>query len=262
MAKKKNTKYYENRIRILNDHQATKDPNHPNFPLGTDRTWNYSHTKNTFLYVYDVYSGISVGLKAFLTDFAIDVNYNLQEDGEQIEGVTFYDGQPGFKYSVGLQLPAASLNDAKVNSSRIEALITMMGPSENYDLPQYETKYVLLGNLIQNGRYKRDIKITNAKKITDYGLPCYIIKFKYDIDVEMGFFEDYTNNFKLYPKNYKFNLEMFGTTTTKKIGDYQFEAVLANTNYYDGSKPDSHGEISDDRSWPFGVSVNTLTSGD
>ena len=259
MAKKKNTKHYENRIRILNDYQATKDPNFPNFPLGTDRTWNYGHAKNTFLYVIDMFSEVSVSFKAFVTNFSIDINYNLKEDSEQLDGTTFYDGQPGFKYSVSLQVPAPSLNDARVNSSRIEALITMINPVYGYSEPQYEPKYVLLGNLIQNGRYQKHRNITKSSEIFNYGLPCYINNFKYEIDTEMGFFEDNTSsNFKLYPKNYKFNLELFATTVEREVDGYVFQGVLANTNGVRGNKSDQHGEIANERAWPFGVSTIKL----
>lgn len=258
-------KHYKNRIRILNDYQATKDPNFKNFPLGTDRTWNYSHTKNTFLYVYDDFQKISVSFKAFLTSFTMDVEYNAVEDGEQIDGTTFYDGQPGFKYSVGLEVPAISVNDARVNSARIEALMTMVQNSVGYEQAYEEKKRVLLGNLIQNGKYNKDIKITKRQQIVDYGLPCYIVNFKYDIDVDMGFFEDNTDgNIKLYPKNYKFNLELFGTSAETKLSsdsDATFQAVLANTNVYTGEKKADHGEIDAKRGWPFGASVISLIGG-
>ena len=259
-------KHYKNRIRILNDYQATKDPNFKDFPLGTDRTWNYSHTKNTFLYVYDFYSEISVSFKAFVTSFSMDVSYNIKEDKEQIDGTTFYSGQPGFKYSIGLEVPAVSHNDARVNSSRIESMITMVGPTIDTREPLKEEKFVLLGNLVQNGRYNKDLKITTGKQIMEYGLPCFILNFKYDVDVDMGFFEDYSDgDYKMYPKNYKFNLELFSTSIEKVHknsggGETILRAVLANTNQRIGDTTLKHGEIDDKRGWPFGASTISLIS--
>ena len=66
-------KHFKNRIRVLNDHQATKDPNFKNLPLGTDRSWNYGHAKNMFVYIADLNSQITVSFKAFLTSYAMDV---------------------------------------------------------------------------------------------------------------------------------------------------------------------------------------------
>jgi len=260
-------KHFKNRIRILNDYQATKDPNFRNFPLGTDRSWNYSHTKNTFIYIHDEPSRTTVSFKAFLTDFSIDINYNLEENAEQLDGVSYYDKYPGFKYNIGLQVPAVSLNDAKVNSARIEAMMTMVSPTwVNPANPFEELKYVVLGNLVQNGKITEFMNFDQGIEIAKYGVPCFINKFKYDIDVETGFFESYEDdNIKLFPKNYKISLELFASTQTQKFKEnfgarrtIEYEAVLANTSLYMDEVSAEHGEISKKRSWPFGVSVTPL----
>ena len=244
-------KHFKNRIRVLNDHQATKDPNFSKLPLGTDRSWNYGHAKNMFVYIADQNSEITVGFKAFLTSYSIDITYNIETSDDQLEGKSFYDTAPGFKYKVALDVPAISLNDAKVNSSRIEALAVMMQKSRGIVGESEEKKYVLMGNLVQNGNYIKHKSITKFKDVQNKGVPCYINKFKYDIDVEMGFFEDGN---KLWPKNYKFDLEILATTMPISVDGVIVEGVLANSNGATTSRF-SHREISKYRSWPFGVKL-------
>ena len=47
-------------IPILNEYQATRDTNFRGFRLGTDRSYNYSHEKESFLVIADAFSEMAV----------------------------------------------------------------------------------------------------------------------------------------------------------------------------------------------------------
>lgn len=267
--------WYKDQIPILVNYQGTHDPyNNPNLALGTDYSNTYSRNKSCLLYVADEYSQIAVGLKAFLKSFSISLKIE-HSDTQLIEGKKHNVENLGFTYSLEVVMPAVSVNDARVNADRLEMLeIILQGQSptnntgstgetipttnvgssnvilqavqnlgQQTNIPRDYKKFVLLSNLINNGKYTNKKSIETFENIKNYGLPCYIQGISYNAIVESGFFE---YDRKLWPKEYSLKLEL--TVLTKYENKF-----LCNVFNDDGTLQE---EYTTNGSWPFGV--NTL----
>tara|TARA_R110000851_G_scaffold144137_1_gene283233 strand:+ start:294 stop:1085 length:792 start_codon:yes stop_codon:yes gene_type:complete len=258
---------YKSQIPILVNYQATHDSvNDKRFPLGTDYSYNYSNNKSCFLFIADTYSKTAIGLKSFLKSF----NFSLKlehTDLDLIEGKKHSVKSLGFSYSFEVSLPAVSVNDARVNATRLEMLDIMIKTSNNTittvsipnnlddvlngeaespsftptNIPLEERKLVLLSNLINNGKYTNKKSITTYDNLEKYGLQCYIDKLSYSAEVDMGFFE-YRN--KLWPKVYSLKIDLVVPT---KVNDRSLIKVFTDEG---GINPE---EINSGGTWPFGV---------
>ncbi len=210
-------KKFQSRFKILNEFQASKDLN-----LGTDYSFNYATDKGIMLYIHDPKLNSSISFKSFLKDFSISQTIK-NEDAEQVDGGVLRDlVGVGIVYNFTLQVPALSVNDARLNISRFEELDRMV--SNNFGIvgqtavESERVRYVLLANLVNNGKYTKQHEITERQQIIEYGLPCYFYSSNYTIDTEMGYFE-YKN--KLWPKAYDIKFSLIAKTAKdrgNKIG--------------------------------------------
>ena len=259
---------YKSQIPILVNYQATHDPvNNKRFPLGTDYSHNYSDNKSCFLYIADTYSQTAIGLKSFLKSF----NFSLileHTDIDLIEGKKHGVKSLGFSYSFEVVLPAVSVNDARVNTARLEMLDTMIKTSNNTVtsvtipttideilaqedsesvettptiIPAEERKLVLLSNLVNNGKYTNKKSITTYGNLETYGLQCYIDKLSYSAEVDMGFFEFKS---KLWPKVYSLKVDLVVPT---KVNGKSLIKVFTKEGAINSEEVNSGG------TWPFGV---------
>ena len=156
----------------------------------------------------------------------------------------------GLEYSVDLIIPSISVDDARVNATRLATIQTFLNKSTGGGvkgqnrIPISQLHYVLLSNLIHNGKYTKKIVPKNKKQLKEYACPCYLTEFAFTPDLEMGFFE---YDSKLFPKVYdaSFKLKIQQVLDPKKPG--------VETKYIIRSFTDSGGkntsEIGD--SWPF-----------
>ena len=261
---------YKDRVPILVNYQGAHDSNFPSFPLGTDYSHNYSDAKGIFLYIYDENAEYAVGLKAFLTDFSIDFTLETKEV-ESGTSTTTNVKSMGIKYNVAISLPAISVNDARVNTARIDALQNMINKTIKQDatarIQSVEPQYILLSNLINNGKYNKLIDVKEASTIKKYGVLGYITEINAEIEDDMGFFE---YNGRLWPKVYNLSFAItvqVGLKDNKKLIDSyvaddttQKEVTFTRTDGTTGSfnlivintSKLSDQEISDGK-WPFGV---------
>jgi hypothetical protein len=181
----------------------------------------------------------------------------------------------GFSYSFEVVLPAISLNDAKINTARLEMLEIMITPSnlrtENTPreaatnrsaaglladaknaqkkagggtkstnkIPAEERQVVLLANLINNGLYRSKCSIKTFDDLDLYGVSCYIDKLSYLATPEMGFFE---SSSKLWPKEWTLKVDL-----TIPLTEGGRNLMLAFNE--DGTMGSEYG----DGYWPFGV---------
>ena len=114
-------KKFNGKFQVLNDFQASKDLN-----LGTDYSFNYATDKGIMLYIYDPKLECSISFKSFLKDFSISQTIK-NEDADQVDGGVLRDlVGVGIVYSFTLQVPALSVNDARLNISRFEELDRMV----------------------------------------------------------------------------------------------------------------------------------------
>ncbi len=262
--------WYLDQIRILNNYQGTRDPdNGRNFRLGTDYSNTHTREKGCMLYIGDVVSGTSIALKAFLSTFSISLKIK-HADKELSEGKKHSVKSLGFTYSMEVLIPSLSINDARVNATRLEMLEIML-PSTAYAktnasnnnltreqilandrntslgdstvVSEDQRKVVLLSNLINNGKYTNKKDITKFEDLETYGLECYFESISYSVNIDMGFFE---SDNKLWPKEYSLKLDLIVPTSTK---DKSLIKVFNSNGTIDSDELNSNG------SWPFGVAT-------
>ncbi len=234
-------KTFKGGFKILNEYQASS---RKNFPLGTDYSFDYTYDKGIMLYIYDENLDSSISFKAFLKSFSISTVIKLDKDNET-SGKEIDVGGIGITYSVSLDIPALSVDDAMVNAARLEELDRMCGVGADYfDAQRFNIaapKYVLLSNLIHNGLYREKHSIQYSSQVKTYGAKCFFTNNSWSVDTTMGFFE-YRN--KLWPKAYEAKL------------DLSVRASLDNDKtMIRGFDEDIDGQYagSDLRTWPFGV---------
>jgi|TARA_R110002074_G_scaffold399665_2_gene593298 hypothetical protein len=238
-------KTYKSDFKILNEYQASS---RKSFPLGTDYSFNYAHDKGIMLYIYDQNLDTSISFKAFLKSFSLSTVIKLDKSGET-SGKEVDVGGLGITYSVSLDIPSLSVDDAMVNAARLEELDRMCGVGSEIFSSSGKSvrfniaapKYVLLANLIHNGLYREKHAIQYSSQVKTYGAKCFFTSNGWSVDTTMGFFE-YNN--KLWPKAYEAKLEL------------SVRASLDNGKNilrgFDENESDQYA-VTDLRTWPFGV---------
>ena len=232
------------KYKILHEFQSSD-----NLALGTDYSYNYVKNKGTMLYFYnealedDI---ISISFKSFLESFSITLSTKYADiEGTEDNVGTLEDYT--MTYDIKLKIPSLSLNDARVNASRLEELNNLMKPrfknigTEQAPVNNSRKTRVLLTNLIHNGSYKKQHTINKPSLIKKYGLRCYIDQISINADVEQGYFESYD---KLFYKSYDLSLalQVF----------LQQDDQINNKRYICGFIGGSY-DVEDIKTWPFGV---------
>ena len=234
---------------ILLDYAATGDPNFNGFPLGQDYSQNYANAKGVYFYIYDEVSQYTVALPSFLKDFSLNMTFKLKETKNPQVKIKKAEGV-GIEYNVGLHVPALSVDDARVNATRMATIQSFLNKSvgttgkgrNNIALSQLH--YVLLSNLIHNGKYNSKIIPKNKNQLKQYACPCYLTEFTFTPDIDMGFFE---YDQKLFPKVYdtSFKLRVQQVLKPQKAGESSKYIIRSFTG--DGDR--NSDEIG--TSWPF-----------
>lgn len=267
---------------LLNEYQYTSDPNYKGFPLGTEYSHDYSHNKESYLLISDEKSQLTVSLKAFIRDFSITFNYT-SEDQRPIGGHLERTTKLGFIYDFSLDVPALSVDDAMVNAARIDAIKIMMdktsggstkkttkpttgttGESQTPPGPAtttppastgqtHEQKLVLLSNLIHNGNYTKQVVIRNYAELSEYALRCYLEKFTFKPNLEMGFFEyaQYDDNSLLFPKVYEVSFSLIANPLFNTKPKAKAKRIISHFTGKPGKIEPN--EFTSDGTWPFGV---------
>ena len=230
--------------KILHEFQSSKD-----LALGTDYSYDYVKDNGIMLYLYndaDEEDIVSLSFKTFLESFSIsfDVQY---EGGDESEANLGEPKDFSINYDIKLKIPSISLNDARVNASRLEELNVLIGPKytdlDGFLVPTNTSRKtrVLLANLIHNGSYKEQHLINTPSLIKKYGLRCFIEQIDFSGDVEQGYFEAYN---KLFFKSYDLSLKLqVFLQIDEEISDKKYIVGFSETGY-----------LTDDvKTWPFGV---------
>ena len=253
---------WEDIIPLLNEYQYTSDTNFKNFPLGTDYSHDYSHDKEAYFMIADSNSQMTISLKAFIKDFSIGFSYE-HVDAEPIGGVLLEAKSAAFTYDISLDVPSISVDDAMVNAARMDAIMIMMDKtlpqtSNTESAPRSsgqtdEQKLVLLSNLIHNGNYTKKTAIRNYKELNKYALRCYMQKFSFKPNLEMGFFEYSTfGDSKLFPKVYEVSFNLI-VKPQFSIKDSDKSKRVISSFKVDGGIDER--EFTKTGTWPFGVST-------
>ena len=236
---------FYDKISLLNRFVAAGSPE---YLLGTDRAYEYSNQKGMVLHIADSSVQRTVSFLAFIKSFKISTVIKMKETEAPFVKVKESE-RIGITYDISLDVPAMSINDARLNLARLEELNLFMSPLDLESGGDYlgsdDPKYVLLGNLIHNGSYKSKRTISNYKHVRKFGLPCYFNEIDFTPDVSMGFFE-----FKdrLFPKVYSFKLKLLVKPNFTESDGQQEAKYLALALQENGTHAD--GDV---KTWPFGV---------
>lgn len=162
-----------------------------------------------------------ISLKAFFNSISIECTKEVEKKEETNKNHTLiaeYSGK--FDYSININIPAATVAEARNNVAKIEELQRLIsrfntareGDGYRYIFTKSATSLpifkVWFRNLVSNGKYYGSYPSTseiNFEKIDEFGLACYIDNVTYNPDMESGFFED--DRF-LFPKNIILELKL------------------------------------------------------
>lgn len=156
-----------------------------------------------------------VVFKGFLESF--DRNYsiaaNLLEDRSVTMGkILNMQSSNTFKsleYSIKINIPSASLKEAKKNCAKIQYLFRFFPKSHQYMDSRDQsanTIKVYSPSLIETATTSGLVNPLNFDQMFDNSLNLYLENIGFDIDLEQGFFEE---NGKLYPKSMSIDLKFF-----------------------------------------------------
>jgi hypothetical protein len=187
----------------------------------------------------------SVQFEAYLENFSLKSEQTSGEfvstsDGSPTTEPTF-DNKVIYTYEISLNIPAASVLEAKYNCIKLCYFYRMISIIENK-----AANKVLFGNLIKSPKEKGNNLTYSATEINNKGLLCYFHGADLNIDLEAGFFEE--GGF-LYPK-------ALGLTMTIKASNNQLGKLIYELN----NKNHLVNKV-DSINWPLGITYdNVLTS--
>ena len=252
---------------------------------GIDGSGEYAMNKNAILCFASNYewgtntSKRVVTFKGFIENLKINGNLT-REIEENFWNAQVIDYLTSFEisYSLSFNVVAHSVNDAKANLARYSELLRIISfPTDaNNEVVKktegFQNTYVLLNNLISNGRMWKEYNNPNFKinseTILLYGLHVSVAAINMSIDAEMGFFEFgkqmlpkvFTISMELsVPNKYELSSEVFSgleDTDTKFALLKEFQA---------GKNPDTQNlffdfknldDKLDARGFPFNVPID------
>lgn len=217
----------------------------------TDSSKNYAQNTDSILGFYSLVSNLEVEFKAFLTD--LSDNFQSSWNSEQVYGRM--DPMGSFQntkrvISVGWDIPAGSLEEAKSNMEAVRSLTSMLYPgySGNPVTVKGDSTFTTANSMSRSPlvRVKFANLITNGggSKAKDGGLLGWIDGVNIQPQIEQGFIID---NKKHYPKLYKLSINL----------NVLHEHDLG---FGEGTEVDKEGDLLGNRwlgnvkknKWPFG----------
>ena len=190
----------------------------------------------------------------FLKEFSRDIKTEFAKD-EPTNHSVFSRVKPdlnifkGIKYSVTVDVPSATLSDAKKNAAKIQYLARMFFKTFYDGTEQVNSKQkheiltdedvlnnvlVYIPTMIEKPTGKKSIT-SNPKDSVEVALPLFLDELSFDIDQDMGYFVE---GQMLYPKSYSLKLS-FTYTKNDLILNYDY-SVTDEDNYVLKPKPDSN----------------------
>lgn len=226
--------------------------------VGSDKSHRYMKNKKSALYIgTDETSQRVIGFKPFIESFKIDIKMKTSDHDNVFTGRKLKEPiNIGTTYSLSLVIPAASINEARMNKRKLRVLEKFI---ENYD-SNTETvltpkrHYIYLSNLIHNGNRSVKEFFTHGKNEIQtyqnfqlYACGGYITDVNYTAVTEDGFFE-YDGG--LYPKTFKTSITFIAFNEQREDGE--------GTSHYlsDGYLTADGTTTLSVANWPFGVKIN------
>ena len=224
--------------------------------VGSDVSTTYTNNKKCKLYLFDQNSKRVLVFKPFVDSLSYTFDYKLKDNEtkdaytsgnrETVDGILC-------KISLGLNLVAYSLEEAKENLHKVNELTRMVKTIVDWNIisnaPKESDKYTLntygvyLSNLISNGKHDGNLSDNNHIGFYKKALFCYIDDFKFDVSSkELGFFDV---NKKMYPKNINLSFDMsVSFAANHYLSGYHVLLPFENPGGY---------HPNDVQTWPFSV---------
>ena len=242
--------------------------------IGSDKSHRYMKNKKAVLYIAtDNTTQRVVGFKPFIESFKMD--YKIVTEDEEIEALGRSVNSVinvGITYSIGLVMPATSINEARMNKRKLELLSKFLEKltasttgftSVAGSAYTVKSHYLYLNNLIHNGEVTSGSRFTDNstydgeatyKELRKYACRGYITDVNYSVVVEDGFFE-YDGG--MFPKTYKTKITFiaFNDQHTNPSSDAIPRSATPSHYLVDAYK-DCLGTTNKTlKYWPFGIQV-------
>jgi len=179
----------------------------------------YAETNHLYFDIWSVQAQKHIRFKAMINQFNESWSTSLDTDvyvghAEPIKRVRTIERV----INVGIDIPAAGVNEAFYNLSQIQLLVHCLHPlvEEYTGIQGIKQRHVKAGgdplfkirfkNLIFDGDRT---SLTDVKNPRDTGMKGYIDNFQYVMDINAGFFNDRSNRHMLYPKLIKLSFTFY-----------------------------------------------------
>ena len=183
------------------------------FPNTGDGTHLYSKNTDSIIKIYSLVSDLEVHFKAFLTDLSDDFqsSWNSEEVFGRMDPIGTFSGTKR-TISVGWDVPAANLQEAKSNMEALQTLTSMLYPGYSGNPVAVDSLPVVTANSISKSPLVR-IKFANlissangsGESAKDGGLLGWIDGINLQPQIDQGFIIQGKIH---YPKTYKLSLKL------------------------------------------------------
>ena len=222
-----------------------------------DSSTTYTNNKNVKLYIFDNNSKRVIVFKPFIDSLSYSFEYTILDNlsnNKRIFGNQ--ESVDGFnvKISLGINLLAASEDEAKTNLSKINELMRMQKSfidtsGTSTIKKEYTTNVfgIYLSNLISNGNNKKGNLSNHSVGFKNF-LFGYISDFKFDLSSkELGFVDTHK---KLYPKQIKVSFDF--------IVSYAANFILNKKDIFLPFRQNGGYYKSDVKYWPFSIYKSSI----
>lgn len=211
--------------------------------LGTDYSTDYARNKGAVIYFANYWSERVVSFKAFISSYKVGISNEISEDDDfWMKKKILSVKMTNLEYNITLDVPSHSVNGAMTNLAKFQELARYITPGNG---ERSSKTYVLLANLIHNGKYVKKTEVAGYEEVETFGARCNLAQIDFDPDLEMGFFE-YDN--KLLPKSYKVSLKLNVYVQIWEDGDDTGKKLIRGFDNTTGEY-----DSNDIQTWPCGV---------
>ena len=166
----------------------------------------------------------------------IEVEHTTKQVGQGAFSTGYESTVPKhIKYSVDFDVIAGDIKEAKINLAKLNTLFRLSSaptkekfiPRELMILPERKTGFaktikVLIPGFIQAGTTtitkNKSVSSGTRKRLLDYCVDLHVYSVDFDIDDDIGFFEE---DGVLLPKGYKVKMELYSTNTGIQNTSYE-----------------------------------------
>ena len=185
------------------------------FPTTGDGTHLYAENTDSIIKIYSLVSNLEVHFKAFLTDLTDDFqsSWNSEEVFGRMDPIGTFSGTKR-TISIGWDVPAANLPEAKSNADALKTLTSMLYPGYSGNPVSVDSQSVVTANSISKSPLVR-VKFANliaaadgtGEDAKDGGLLGWIDGINLAPDVSQGFIiQGKIHYAKLYKLSIKLNV--------------------------------------------------------